>query len=183
MFLVGFGHAAQVGKSTCAQYLVDKYGFKQDSLAASLKEGIGKAVFGFSDEQMETGKEIVDDFWGLSPRQVLQKSGTDGMRTLFGEDIWIKTLSRRIDQDNKRNYAISDVRFTNEADAIKSWGGILIRIDRDIKGTSSIHVSEQDLHNYPRWDWIIKNDGDFHTLYRNIDTIMSYYKKYLGRSI
>lgn len=173
--IIAFGHTARVGKDTSADYLVNTYFFLKDSFAYSLKEGIGKGVFGFTDEQLELTKEIPDDFWGMSPRQALQLAGTEGGRNVFGQDLWVKTLQRRVQQHPTRNYAISDVRFKNEADAIKAMGGIVIKINRDTAGTKSKHSSETELDNYTAWDVELDNNGDKNHLYAQLDNIVSKY--------
>lgn len=171
--IIGFGYSARAGKDTAADYLVNTYSFLKDSFAYSLKEGIGKGVFGFTDEQLELTKEIPDDFWGMSPRQALQLAGTEGGRNVFGQDLWIKTLQRRVTQHPTRNYAISDVRFKNEADAVKAMGGIVLKVNRTGSGTTSKHVSETELDSYDKWDGELDNNGDFNHLYAQLDKIVS----------
>lgn len=173
--IIAFGHTARIGKDTSADYLVNTYSFLKDSFAYSLKEGIGKGVFGFTDEQLELTKEIPDDFWGMSPRQALQLAGTEGGRNIFGQDLWVKTLQRRVQQHPTRNYAISDIRFKNEAEAIKAMGGIVIKINRTGAGTASKHSSETELENYTNWDAELDNNGDFNHLYAQLDQIVSKY--------
>jgi hypothetical protein len=173
--IIGFAFSARAGKDTSADYLVNTYSFLKDSFAYSLKEGIGKGVFGFTDEQLELTKEIPDDFWGMSPRQALQLAGTEGGRNIFGQDLWVKTLQRRVQQHPTRNYAISDIRFKNEAEAIKAMGGIVIKINRTGAGTASKHSSETELENYTNWDAELDNNGDFNHLYAQLDQIVSKY--------
>ena len=64
---------------------------------------------------------------------------------------------------NQSNWIITDVRFPNEAQAIKDRGGILIRINRD-NGTRAIdvnaHLSETALDDYDGFDYVIDNDSD-----------------------
>ncbi len=172
MKLVAFGFAAQVGKSLSCKYLADKYGFIEDAFAYSLKQGIGKGVFGLSDDQMEYGKETIDPFWNITPRKILQMAGTDAMRNIFGEDIWLKTLERRIMLQPERAYAIMDVRFPNEAELIKKLGGILVSIERDIVGTNSKHISEIAMDSYTGWDYKIDNNSTFENLYKQLDVII-----------
>ncbi len=173
--IIGFCYKACSGKSVSAKYLENTYSFLEDSFAFSLKQGVGKQVFGLTDDQLNYTKEIPDDFWGMSPRQILQLAGTDALRKVFGKSIWVKTLERRILAHPTRNYAISDVRFKNEAEAIKKWGGKVIRIDRKGSGTSSVHVSETELDSFTGWDEIVDNNGDFNHLYAQLDQIVSKY--------
>lgn len=170
--IIGFSYKAQSGKDTSVDYLVKTYSFLKDSFAFSLKQSC-KIVFGLSDEQLEYTKEIEDPFWHMTPRRIMQLAGTEGGRDIFGEDLWIKTLERRVMANSTRNYGISDVRYLNEVKAIKSWGGILVRIDRDGSGTESKHRSEKELDSFTKWDEIIDNNGDFNHLYSQLDRIVS----------
>jgi len=181
--LIGFGHRRRRGKDTCCDYIVDRCKefhpderpFIRDSFAHSLKEGIGKGVFGLSDEQVHTSlKKEVDPYWGMTPREILQKAGTEAMRNVFGGSIWVKTLMRRI-ESREESTVISDVRFRNEADAIREAGGFVIRIDRAIKHDPEIddHPSEKDLSIYYGWDYVIKNVNSFSTLYSQVEEVLS----------
>ncbi len=169
--ILGFGHKARTGKTTCTSFLSRTLGFVEESYANSLKLGIGRSVFGLSDRQMDDQKEIIDPFWNLTPRQILQKAGTDAMRTIFGEDIWVKTLERRINLNPKDNYAIMDVRFPNEGDAIKKMGGYVINVQREIVGTTSQHISETAMNDY-KYDYAVDNNSTFEHLHNQLRTIV-----------
>ena len=99
----------------------------------------------------------------MTIREVLQVYGTDIIRNMFGENIWINALKQYLDRevDLCRNlYLITDCRFVNEARAIKSWGGKVWRIvgDRGIVGDN--HRSEIELDNYKDFDAVIINNLD-----------------------
>ena len=75
--LIGLVAPKQSGKDTIGDYLCNNYDFKKYNFADPLKEGMRK-IFGFTDEQLYGNKkEVVDPFWGVSPREVLQKMGTE----------------------------------------------------------------------------------------------------------
>lgn len=75
----------------------------------------------------------------MSYRQVLQLFGTDVCRSLQ-DDIWIAKTLRKIDCD--KNYVITDVRFDNEATALKQVGARIVQVVRNgFIGDS--HVSEK----------------------------------------
>lgn len=177
--MIGFAYQAQTGKTTASKYLENKYGFKRDNFAFSLKEGIGKHVFGLTQEQMTDPvlKETVDPFWGMTPRRIMQRAGTEAMRNTFRSDIWIMTLQRRVNEAMKFskvepvNFAIDDVRFADEADAIKAWGGKVIWIQRG-EEKSIGHLSELDLQNYKKFDYVLDNNGTFESLYIQLDKIV-----------
>lgn len=130
------------GKDTIADYLVTYHGFKRVSFAASLKDAVS-AVFGWDREMLEgtskqsrAWREEVDTWWAerlnmpsLTPRWVLQYMGTDVFRNNFHNDIWVASVENKLRQ-TKDNIVITDCRFANEVSAIKSAGGITMRVER-----------------------------------------------------
>ena len=88
------------------------------------------------------------------------------MRNLFGEDIWIKALFRDYFGDTiigHQYWIITDVGYKNEADYIKNKGGILIKINRNT-GYNDNHISEIDLDDYDKFDYIVDNNGTINQL-------------------
>lgn len=178
--IIGFGHKRQRGKDTGADHVVDflvqrhKCSARRDFFARSLKEGIGKYVFGLNEDQLYGElKTAIDDFWNLTPRDILQRSGTEAMRDTFGPDIWVKTVLRRIHQDPKTHVVISDVRFPNEAQAIREWGGVLIKVKRDIDFLAGVdeHASETALDDWHDWDYIVDNNDTIEEYFSKLDQI------------
>ena len=122
--IIGLLGQAGSGKTTVADYLVGCYGAKKYAFADPLKELVMR-TFDFSRGQVygtQTEKETVDARWGLSPRQALQRVG-QGMRDVFGPNVWIDHLLRRIQDDGPDVAVVEDVRFVNEAANIRAWGG------------------------------------------------------------
>lgn len=69
------------------------------------------------------------------------------------------------------NWIITDVRFENEALAIKQKEGIVIRVNRkDVKPVNQ-HPSEIALDNWD-FDYKISNDSDYKTLSYNVKTLL-----------
>lgn len=175
--LIGIGYKRKRGKDTVANRLVDKHGFIRISWADSLKEAC-RHIFGFSDAQLYGDlKEVVDPYWGKSPRQILQEVGTDALRNHFDDQIWIKSAWLKIEKALQADVAgvvIPDVRFPNEAEFIKSKGGVLWRIDRDIEeDVNSLHSSETSMNDYQGWDRVINNNGSIRDLYDRVDYTFS----------
>ena len=71
--------------------------------------------------------------------------------------------------NNNCKFVITDVRFQNEAEFIKKYGGILIEIDRNT-GIIDEHISE---NNIIICDYKINNNSTLISLYKNIDKIIS----------
>lgn len=120
-------------------------------------------------------------------RKLLQITGTEEGRDKYGKDVWIKTLENWIKVLNSRGverFIISDVRFANEAEWVKSMGGTVIKISspqryqarlmkESSKGGNSgksleqrmkelmEHPSEKEIDTVKTFDFEIKNDpGD-----------------------
>jgi hypothetical protein len=129
------------------------------------------AIFGFTDEQLNGAlKEVPDVRWGVSPRQVMQRFGTDLMRKYANlvvpiknpEDIWLVVMSKQIAAIDTKHIVISDVRFQNEANQVREFGGTLVRIERPAAADASqgdasdMHASEAC--DFPA-DFTVVNDG------------------------
>jgi hypothetical protein len=64
------------GKDTLADYLVNDNEYIKYNFADPIKE-ISKIIFNLSDEQLYCSKDIIDERWGLSPRMIFQRLGTE----------------------------------------------------------------------------------------------------------
>lgn len=174
--IIALGFKARVGKDTAADYLVERYGFTKIAFAGPLKEA-AKIIYGLTDEQLYGDKkEVVDEFWGETPRQILQVAGTNALRTHHRQDIWVMATKKKIIVDPNRNWVISDARFINEADMVKSLSGYAVRIDANFPGQQHIktgeHISEVEMLDYTNWDWVLQNNSTLEQFYDNIDDMM-----------
>lgn len=167
--IVGFGHKRFSGKDLCGDFAMRRLSSLgmpvcKDWFAASLKR-MCQAAFGFTEAQVWSADKTKEDaFWKMTPARALQLAGTEAMRHTFGDDFWIRTLEKRVLTSPGINFVICDVRFPNEADAIRSWGGQVIRVTRVQKdpaedGRSSQHLSETALDAYSNWYSTIINMG------------------------
>ena len=183
--IIGITGRKYNGKDTVANYLRDKFGYKQIAFAGPIKE-ICDILFGFNSEQLHGSlKETPDENWfGLTPRQIMQFVGTnmfrDHMSELspnFGQDFWLLCAQnniKRILEQNKNAYIIiSDVRFPNEIDLIRKLGGVNIRVKRQemYQSIDDIHISE-NLIDQLEVNIEISNNGTIDQLYKTIDTLI-----------
>jgi len=142
--LIGMCGAAGSGKDTVADIL----GFERVAFADPLYEMVA-IVTGMTPDEMrgrET-KERTIDWLGHSPRQLLQTLGTEWGRDTISQTIWIDTAMRRVRRllDDGRDVVITDVRFDNEAAAVKAAGGVVWQVVRGaggIHGLAARHSSE-----------------------------------------
>jgi hypothetical protein len=165
VILIGLGYKAGSGKDTVAEQMRRTFGVKVMHFADSLKAA-SEAIFGFTYEQLSEPslKEIIDPYWGMSPRRSIQLLGTEACRNVFGATVWTKSLARKMKElpVNTPGVVIADVRFPEEWDFIKEAGGFLVRIDRVNRSSPNhTHSSEVllDCKKDEEWDYIISNNG------------------------
>ncbi len=126
---------------------------------------------------MRSWWDSIKDEKKLSPRKVLQTFGTQLGRQVFGEDIWIRAALETASQvlraqDYSRELGlirggprnavvIDDVRFRNEALALKMRGAKVFKVHRSgLKANSALdtkHASEAEQDSIPSF-WL---DGLF----------------------
>jgi len=90
-------------------------------------------------------------------RDFMNALGTDICRMLY-PDIWVKSLMCQYSKPFS-NWIITDIRMPNEAAAVKSVGGILIKIIRLGLDNNLSHITENALIDYAHFDYVIVNDG------------------------
>lgn len=141
--IIGFGGFAGSGKSTAAQYFVEHHGFTRISFATGVKD-VASALFGWDRQKLEGAtpedrawREVPDSFWSealnrpWSPRYALQYVGTDLCRVNLSDTIWIDRVRAAIlALGPNPKVVIDDVRFVNEREAIREWGGTLVTLHR-----------------------------------------------------
>lgn len=171
--IIGITGRAGAGKDTLARMLANHRETPGMilSLAEPLKE-IAQRVFGFSAEQLygpSEARNAPDPRWEradgrppVTPREALQTLGTEWGRALH-PDVWIRHVLRKHDLHSMPTI-IPDVRFDNEARAIRERGGVVIRIERPsddakLTGAAAAHASEAGVSD-DLVDLVIVNDGD-----------------------
>jgi hypothetical protein len=77
---------------------------------------------------------------------------------MLNDTIWV-TLALRAAGRSDVGSIITDVRFPNEAQAIRDAGGMLIRVERAELEQTSAHASEVHINDI-RVDQILRNDSD-----------------------
>ena len=61
----------------------------------------------------------------------MQSLGTQWGRDLVDPGLWLRATMDQVDKIADRFTVIDDVRFDNEAEAIRSRGGYVIEVERD----------------------------------------------------
>lgn len=185
--IIGLVGNKNSGKDTIGDYLKDNYDYVKLSYAEPLKD-ILQIVFGLSYEQLNDPelKETIDNYWGHTPRELMQNIGTELFRNTLptlcsnlDNNIWVKCLNRKILQLRKKGYTkfvITDARFLNECEFISLHNGVLWKINRENKSNIQDTHASEDLTNLP-FNLTIDNNSSLDELYLEIDNIM-YENKY-----
>lgn len=174
--LIGLIGKKRVGKDTFAETLTERHGYARIALADPLREALYRqnpiaGTFPLLDNGITRVREwrvqdVVDSIgWEKAKdycpeiRTQLQRLGTEGIRYI-DDRFWIKAAFAKIDalREAATPVVVTDVRYPNEADAIKAAGGYLVRIVRDLPDSGDTHASELALDDY-REDLLIGNNG------------------------
>jgi hypothetical protein len=160
VMIIGLSGYAQSGKDATAELLCLNYEYERRAFADPIRDAM-YCLNPLVNSSMHLA-EMVDDYgWAVAKhtpevRRLLQVFGTEVGRKMFGDDFWIKTALK--DLTGTERIVISDVRFPNEALAIKQLGGTMWRINRQSHGSVNGHASEHAMDNY-MFDHVIYNDG------------------------
>jgi hypothetical protein len=176
--LIGLSGYARSGKDTLADHFVERHGFTKAAFADPMREALYRL-----DPDIELDGYLVRlaqavDLMGWDYvkthsqgfRPLMQRFGTEVGRSLWGQDFWVMQLLAKIDG----NTIVSDVRFKNEADAIRDAGGVVWRINRPGVEATNDHASENDLDGYV-FDFYLPNIGEPADLFEVADRILEAY--------
>lgn len=151
--IIGFTGKMGAGKDTAFDRLQALFGahvYCKASFAAPLKASLA-ALLNVNVDVLEAWKNepkvrltVVDLSGGgrdlgrsFSIREVMQRYGTEAHRDIFGEDFWVTAamadVARSQRQDamlriGPKTHVFTDVRFENEARAIREAGGLIYEI-------------------------------------------------------
>jgi len=195
--LVAFTGFAQTGKDSATKIL-EKLGYTRLSFADPVRQGIyniNPLIIIFPDEfnYEELKEEFIKgsrgnlvlrlkdvvDFLGWDSakkipevRRLLQYYGTEGIRNILGEDIWIQIVEKFINHNKLKKVAISDLRFKNELDWVKNNNGKIIKINRQGVNPINNHISDRGI-NDELCDFIINNNNTLVELELKIKEILN----------
>jgi hypothetical protein len=130
------------GKDTVGNHLVEQHGFTSIAFADPLKDCLS-AMFSW-DRDMLAGRttesrqwrEQIDPWWAdklgiphFTPRFAMQHIGTDVMRKVFHDDMWLLNMEKRINESDGP-LVVTDGRFANEIKMLRRVGGRVFRVKR-----------------------------------------------------
>lgn len=175
--LIGLHGLARCGKDTTANYLCAHYALLSYAFAEPLKQALAQ-MFNLSTAHIEGDlKEEPIPGIGKSPRQLMQLLGTDWGRHLVHKDLWLLLAEQNLNllaAETKKELAgfiLRDVRFENEANWLRSKGGVIVHIQRPDAQDVAAHVSEAGITMHDN-DFVIHNEEDLSHLYKQLDRLM-----------
>lgn len=188
--LIGLLGKKRSGKDSFASVLLEDFGFQRVAFADPLRDAAlaldpfvgptplpGDLVPSYhrlSEVIDALGWERAKDF-APEVRRILQALGTDAIRTL-DDGFWVRMAMQKVAElrEPTRRWpsgelytpgspvVVTDVRFPNEAEAIRQAGGVLIRVERPgFDGDG--HATETALDGWPE-DYVVDNDADLEAL-------------------
>jgi hypothetical protein len=174
---IGLSGYARSGKDTVAARMVSEHGYTRISFADPIREALERlnphVEFGgyympLATALRGTGWETLKD---LSPgsRVLLQRMGTEVAREMFSQDFWVEQALKKIPDGAKVVFA--DVRYPNEAEAVRSLGGQVWRVVRQNTEAANSHTSESAMDNYS-FDAVIKNFAEIEELDSVVDHLV-----------
>ena len=102
---------------------------------------------------------------------------------MFGTEVWVDQVFKKIDTFPQGQRAvITDVRFSNEADALWARGGFLVRLNRDTSQHRGVmdHRSETESAALVA-DYTMPNHGTLDDLHRRLDRLVTRLSKRSNR--
>jgi hypothetical protein len=146
--IIGLVGYARTGKDTVAATLAD-FDFQRLSFA----DPIRNAVYALNPYVTEAGLRIQNlvDMLGWDAvkvqypevRRLMQVFGTEVAREQWSDSFWLDLAFNQMTEEGK--YVITDVRFPNEAEAVRTHGGTLWRIVRPGVGPVNGHASDNHI--------------------------------------
>ena len=131
------------GKDTIAKIICENDSSFITVAFADCVKDIASIMFGWPREMLSgrtiesrAWREQPDVYWSeafgfeFTPRRALTTLGTDIIHDTFLKHIWDLNVKKKILSDHKHNFVITDVRFPNEIEMIKSIGGNIVQVER-----------------------------------------------------
>lgn len=168
--IIGLAGYARSGKDAAAEIMVNEFGFTRVAFADKLREVLYalnplleyQGVLDRHAMKRNYLQEVIDEYgWdgyketGFSNeiRRLLQRLGTEAGRNILGETIWVDTTMNNLPEGH---VVVTDVRFPNEASAVKSKGEVWRVIRKDV-GPANDHPSETALDNWSGYTRFLHN--------------------------
>lgn len=165
------------GKTTVARRLVEEHGFIHMDFADPVRAA-AMSFFGMTPEELERDKEK-DIFFGsfvISPREFMQKMGTEWGRQTIDDSMWVEGLLARAATYHQlgKSIVVADARFQNETDTLRSQGYQIVHVSRPgYMNKADQHASEAGVKPHHE-DLFLRNVGDIDYLEGCVDDMVDH---------
>lgn len=153
MQILGLTGQKRAGKDTVAEILYDWRKIRYVEFirfAEPIEDMLRVIVPDISSRLTDELKEQNIPNITASPRRLLQTLGTEWGRSI-DPDLWVKAANNSLNKLLRREYpplvVFTDVRFDNEAEYIRSLGGKIMQIRRDLAVFHDSHPSESGINS------------------------------------
>lgn len=202
--IIGISGFISSGKGTVGNILAESYGFERVSYADRLKDVVAtlfdwdRDLLAGDTPESRSWREQPDEWWTnelgykFSPRNAMQRVGTDCMRKGLDDNVWVKIVKKQILENPETDFVIPDIRFFNERDLVKQLGGEVWRVKKGpdpawiFKAINDNRYDTNWMSEHPEvheseWRWIdeptefdrvILNDSGFQELKKQVKIAM-----------
>ncbi len=194
--LIGIAGFKGSGKNLVAEMLGDIVNTRSFGFAETIKEGVlamfpeslvtRTDCYGPSALREKTLGDLKrNDGEPLTLRYVLQTLGTEWGRDTLYKNIWCDIGILKAKEFLASGFeiaAITDLRFINEAQAVKRNGGVIWYVDRPsvVPADENLHASEAEMLSYEfrsQIDVTLDNSGDLFQLRREVERAFDYSRR------
>lgn len=159
--IVAFTGLKGTGKDTAASLLIEEQGFVKIAFADCLRV-VAAEVFGLTMEEMtdrDLKEKTLDRYPHMSPRQILQKIGTECFRDNF-PGVWINAWKVKWEAMGEPDVVVTDMRFPDELALMVELGAMVVKIDRAGFENDDPHPSEKFIGEMPAHIYLFNNHPD-----------------------
>lgn len=171
------------GKTTLAELLCRERGFIPFKFADPLKDMLRAFYQNVGlcgpeiDRRLEGDmKELPCPYLGnRTPRHAMRTLGTEWGRDMIWSQLWLNVWSLRVGSAGRVNpYVSDDLRFSNEAAAVRAVGGVIVEVRRPGVGYDRSHPSEA---GGVEPDFSILNSGAPEVMLASFDAATAAYRR------
>ena len=162
---IAFGYQMRSGKDTAVEYLIRMYGGERLSFAEPLYKlmDMTQEFLGFEKKKDRLFLQLIGTEWGRS----------------IDPNIWINQLVKKANEATSHVF-VSDLRYINEAEALKANGFTIVKVVTDWENRKSRgaeenaikHKSEIEMDNFTNWDYEIENNGTMAEFHKTVDVLV-----------
>lgn len=161
--LIGLAGPKHCGKSTIAKAIVLRCHMQDEHQDAVRRRFAGKIkamlrALGLTEAQVDGDEKDLpcELLGGKTPRDAMTALGTEWGRCMMDDELWLRATMQQVDVDLAEDtlVVIDDVRFDNEATAIRERDGVVIKLVRNVPERQFPIIAPRDnkgraLHDCP----------------------------------